>query len=218
MADRGPYAKGRRRREAILESTLEVFSELGSRGASMTAIARKVGISPALLQYYFASREDLLQAVITEWDRDNAVRGEGLTHFAHFVRAINHNMQIPGIIHLYMTCVVEATDPDHPHREFYAERYHKLSPGIVAEVQRQQTAGTLRADLDPDRIARIILATIEGLQIRWLHERDFDLVDEFLYTLEMFGISAPELQTGGLADLDRTESPRSTFSAVQKQA
>jgi len=218
MADRGPYAKGRKRREAILESTLEVFSELGSRGASMTAIARKVGISPALLQYYFASREDLLQAVITEWDRENAVRGEGLTHFAHFVRAIEHNMQIPGVIHLYMTCVVEATDPDHPHREFYAQRYHKLSPGIVAEVQRQQTAGTLRADLDPDRIARIILATIEGLQIRWLHESDFNLVDEFLYMLEMLGITTPELQSGRFGSIDNAGSTESATSEMQKGA
>jgi AcrR family transcriptional regulator len=218
MADRGPYAKGRKRREAILESTLEVFSELGSRGASMTAIARKVGISPALLQYYFASREDLLQAVITEWDRENAVRGEGLTHFAHFVRAIEHNMQIPGVIHLYMSCVVEATDPDHPHREFYTQRYHKLSPGIVAEVQRQQTAGTLRPDLDPERIARIILATIEGLQIRWLHEPNFNLVDEFLYTLEMLGITTPELQVGVLGDLERPDSEDAHASALQRGA
>jgi AcrR family transcriptional regulator len=205
MADRGPYAKGRERRQAILESTLEVFSEVGSRGASMSAVARKVGISPALLQYYFGSREDLLQAVITEWDRENAVRGEGLTHFAHFLRAIHHNMRIPGVIHLYMTCVVEATDPDHPHREFYAERYHNLSPGIVEEVRRQQREGALRQDLDPDRIARILLATIEGLQIRWLHEPDFDLMEEFLYTLEQFGITPPELQSGALADIHVAE-------------
>ncbi|MDQ1513961.1 MAG: hypothetical protein QOC59_1803 [Microbacteriaceae bacterium] len=201
MADRGPYAKGRERRQAILESTLDVFSEVGSRGASMSAIARKVGISPALLQYYFSSREELLQEVISEWDRENAKRGEGLTHFADFLRAIHHNMQIPGIIHLYMTCVVEATDPDHPGREFYTKRYHGLSPGIVEEVRRQQAAGSVRSDVDPNRIARILLATIEGLQIRWLHEPDFDLMEEFLYTLELLGITPPELLTGELADL-----------------
>lgn len=205
MADRGPYAKGRERREAILESTLQVFSELGSRRASMSAIARNVGISPALLQYYFSSREDLLQQVITEWDEENAKRGEGLTHFADWLTAIRHNMQIPGLIHLYMTCVVEATDPDHPHREFYAKRYEGLTPEIVEEIRNQQRAGSVSPEADPERIARILIAAIEGLQIRWLHEPDFDMVEEFLFTLEQFGITPPELLTGELSRDDREQ-------------
>jgi AcrR family transcriptional regulator len=196
MADRGPYAKGRERRQAILESTLEVFSTLGSRRASMSAIARHVGVSPALLQYYFASREDLLQEVITAWDKDNAKRGEGLTHFADWLRGIRHNMQSPGLIHLYMTAVVEATDPDHPNREFYVQRYEGLTPEIVEEIRNQQASGNVDPALDPERIARILLATIEGLQIRWLHRQDFDMVEEFLFTLEQFGIKPPELLTG----------------------
>lgn len=200
MADRGPYAKGRERRQAILDSTLEVFSTVGSRKASMSAIARHVGVSPALLQYYFASREDLLQEVITAWDADNAKRGEGLTHFADWLRGIRHNMQSPGLIHLYMTAVVEATDPDHPHREFYADRYAGLTPEIVQEIRNQQVAGNVDPSADPERIARVLLATIEGLQIRWLHEPDFDMVEEFRYTLEQFGIAPPELLTGELDD------------------
>ena len=200
MADRGPYAKGKERRQAILDSTLEVFSQLGSRRASMTAIARHVGVSPALLQYYFSTREDLLQQVITEWDHDNARRGEGLTHFADWLKAIRHNTRIPGLIHLYMTAVVEATDPDHPHREFYAQRYEGLTPEIVEEIRNQQRSGNVDPGADPARIARILLATIEGLQIRWLHEPDFDMVEEFLFTLEQFGIKPPELLTGELEE------------------
>ena len=207
MADRGPYAKGRERRQAILESTLEVFSTLGSRRASMSAIARHVGVSPALLQYYFSTREDLLQEVITAWDRDNNRRGEGLTHFADFLHAIRHNMQIPGLIHLYMTAVVEATDPDHPNREFYVQRYEGLTPEIVQEVRNQQAAGNVDPEADPERIARILLATIEGLQIRWLHQPDFDMVQEFLYTLEQFGIRPPELLTGELDEVLREITP-----------
>lgn len=207
MADRGPYAKGRERRQAILDSTLEVFSRLGSRKASMSAIARHVGISPALLQYYFSSREDLLQEVISAWDSDNAKRGEGLTHFADWLKAIRHNMKIPGLIHLYMTCVVEATDTDHPHRDFYVRRYDGLTPEIVEEIRNQQRSGTVPAEADPNRIARILLATIEGLQIRWLHEPNFDMVEEFLYTLKQFGISPPELLGGGLSILDLVDDP-----------
>ena len=63
--------------------------------------------------------------------------------------------------------------------------------------------GDVPADADPERIARILLATIEGLQIRWLHEPDFDMVEEFLFTLRQFGISPPELLTGDLAELDQ---------------
>jgi AcrR family transcriptional regulator len=208
MADRGPYAKGRERRVAILRSALDVFSEVGSRSASMSAIARRVGISPALLQYYFASREDLLQAVITEWDADNLMRGEGRSEFSRFLTAIHHNMQIPGLIHLYMTCVVEATDPEHPHREFYVERYARLTPSIVEEIRNQQAQGIMEPDLDPVRVARILLAAIEGLQIRWLHERNFNLMEEFLYTLEQFGIAPPELLAGALTDLGELRSRR----------
>ena len=206
MPDRGPYAKGRERRQTILESTLEVFSALGSRGASMSAIARHVGVSPALLQYYFASREDLLQEVITAWDADNAKRGEGLTHFADWLRGIRHNMEIPGLIQLYMTAVIEATDADHPHRDFYRLRYASLTPEITNEIQNQQRSGNVAADADPERIARVLLAAIEGLQIRWLHEPNFDMVEEFRFTLEQFGIRPPDL------DLVIVDNPVTTAS------
>ena len=206
-SDRGSYAKGRERRQAILESTLQVFSELGSRGASLSAIARNVGISPALLQYYFSSRDELLREVITEWDHENEAAGVGLSHFADWLKAIRHNQQIPGLVHLYMTCVVEATDPDHPHREFYRHRYELLTPEIVEEIRNQQLRGSVPASADAERIARILLATIEGLQIRWLHEPSFDMFDEFLYTLRQFGIVPPELESGVLVEHETAPAP-----------
>jgi AcrR family transcriptional regulator len=196
MADRGPYAKGVARRQEILRSTLDVFATLGSGKASMAAIARHVGVSPALLQYYFSTRDDLLRGVIEEWDRDHARRGEGLTHFADWLQGTRQNMETPGLIHLYMTAVVEATDPEHPARSFYADRYRDLTPTIAAEVARQQELGWVSAELDPERVTRVLLATIEGLQIRWLHEPGFDLAAEFLFAMQAWGIQVPELESG----------------------
>jgi AcrR family transcriptional regulator len=200
MAERGPYSKGRQRREAILESTLTVFSELGSRKASMRAIADDVGISPALLQYYFSSREELLLEVIHKWDMLNAQRGAGMTHFAHWLAAIRHNALVPGIVHLYMTCVIEATDPGHPGRPFYKERYEMLTRKIVGELLLQQRNGTLPPEAEPERIARMLLAASEGIQIRWLHEPDFDMFEEFLFLLKQFDIVIPELQNSETVD------------------
>jgi AcrR family transcriptional regulator len=208
MAERGPYSKGIERREAILESTLNVFSELGSRKASMRAIAKDVGISPALLQYYFSGREELLLEVIHQWDKTNGARGEGMTHFASWLAAIRHNAIVPGVVHLYMTCVMEATDPGHPGRPFYKERYATLTRKIVGELLVQQRNGNVPPDADPERIARILLAVSEGIQIRWLHEPDFDMFEEFLFVLKQFSIVIPELESGELDNAgQRTLSP-----------
>ncbi len=196
MAERGTYAKGRKKRQDIIKATLAAFSELGSRKASMSAIANQAGISPALLQYYFPSRDDLLMAVITEWDAENARRGAGLSHFAHWLKAISYNASIPGLVHLYMTCVAEATDTDHPGREFYRERYARLTRQITAEIRLQQRRGVTPLEADPERIARMLIAGIEGLQIRWLHEPDFDMTEEFLFLLRQFSIVPPELDNG----------------------
>lgn len=199
MAERGPYSKGIERREAILESTLSVFSALGSRKSSMRAIAEDVGISPALLQYYFSSREELLLEVFRQWGKTNGQLSAGMTHFGGWLVAIRHNAVVPGVVHLYMTCVMEATDPEHPGRPFYRERYATLTRRIVAELLVQQRLGHVPADADPERIARILLAVSEGIQIRWLHEPDFDMFEEFLFVLKQFSIVIPEVESGEIA-------------------
>ena len=78
MPGRGPYAKGRERREAILAATLEVFAQSGYRGTSLRAIARELGIGSSLIQHYFDTREELLTEVIKAWDGENARLSAGL--------------------------------------------------------------------------------------------------------------------------------------------
>jgi AcrR family transcriptional regulator len=190
--ERGSYAKGRERRAAILRATLEVFSEQGYRGASMRAIAEQIGVSPTLLQHYFDDREDLLAQVITAWDEENDRRSEGRNFLDHWLRNIQHNVDVPGLIRLYTAFAIEATDPGHRARPYFAERYAKLTGQIVADITRQQSAGWVDADLDAERVARTLIAACEGLQIRWLHEPDFDLMDEFVFVMHQFGLLTPE--------------------------
>lgn len=190
--ERGPYAKGRERREAILKATLEVFSEAGYRGASLRAIARELGISPALLQHYFSTREELLQEVVTAWDAENDRRSAGMTFLAHWLVNIKHNTEIPGLIRLYTALAVEATDPDHAARPYFKVRYSNLTDQIVDDIQAQKAAGLAPQDIDAPRVARLLIAACEGLQIRWLHSPDFDMYDEFVFLLREFGLTPPE--------------------------
>ena len=48
------------RRKAIMDTSLEVFSEYGYESASISMIAKKVGISKGLMYNYFESKEELL--------------------------------------------------------------------------------------------------------------------------------------------------------------
>src|ERR1700754_4744594 len=57
---RGTYAKGRERREAILAAANELFAAQGFRGASLSAIAARVGLSEAGVLHHFPSKEHLL--------------------------------------------------------------------------------------------------------------------------------------------------------------
>ena len=54
------------RRKAIMDTSLEVFSEHGYESASISMIAKKVGISKGLMYNYFESKEDLLITLMTD--------------------------------------------------------------------------------------------------------------------------------------------------------
>jgi TetR/AcrR family transcriptional regulator len=56
IKDQDEDAAGRRR---ILEAALETFSQLGFEGASITEIARRHGVSPPLIHYYFKNKMEL---------------------------------------------------------------------------------------------------------------------------------------------------------------
>ncbi len=54
------------KRALIMKAALEVFAEKTFRGASVSDIAKKAGISKGLLYNYFQSKEELLQKIIIE--------------------------------------------------------------------------------------------------------------------------------------------------------
>jgi AcrR family transcriptional regulator len=58
------------RREAIIETALEIFATHGYHGASISMIAQHAGIAKGLLYNYFDSKEALLKAVVENGFKD----------------------------------------------------------------------------------------------------------------------------------------------------
>ena len=51
------------KREAILQATLEVMAEFGFENAPMSLISKRSKASPGIIYHYFASKDDLVEAV-----------------------------------------------------------------------------------------------------------------------------------------------------------
>jgi AcrR family transcriptional regulator len=51
-----------RRRQDLIEATLDCVAERGLEGATVRAIARRAGVTGGLIRHYFPSKEELLQA------------------------------------------------------------------------------------------------------------------------------------------------------------
>lgn len=210
MGERGLYAIGRKRREAILAATLKVFSQSGYRGTSLRAIAREVGISSSLIQHYFATREELLIELIKAWDAENARLSAGLPPIDSLLSNIQHNMTIPGLVHLDTAFAVEATDPDHPAGPYYDQRCKMRTSNVAADLRLRQQEATAPADLDINDTARLLIATREGLQIRWLHTAHFDMHAKFWTFLATLGLEPYRSHPLKLAAAAAAAAPPST--------
>lgn len=66
MPKRGPYKAGLERQKQILEAARKLLIDEGYHNFSIRKVAKKVGISPGNLQHHFATREELVSAMLDE--------------------------------------------------------------------------------------------------------------------------------------------------------
>ena len=171
------YPKGVARRQEILDRTIEVFATKGSERTSLRAIADAIGVSHAALLHYFASREELLVEVLRE---DERVRGSATDDESEIVSIMIHaaerNVSIPGLVALYSAMLAGSLEPDKTvSRDYFAPRFTRIRRMLVERIADGQRAGTVRADVDPEAMAALVIAASDGLQIQWLLEPEVDI-------------------------------------------
>ncbi|MBN7797587.1 TetR/AcrR family transcriptional regulator [Parahaliea mediterranea] len=66
--------KGRQRRARVLAEAKRILLEEGMDGLALRKVAKQIDIKLGHLQYYFPTRDDLLEAIFREeWERDEAI-------------------------------------------------------------------------------------------------------------------------------------------------
>jgi AcrR family transcriptional regulator len=186
---RGPYAKSEARRAEILRTAHDAFAERGFQGSSLREIAEAVGLSPAGVLHHFSSKEALLAAVLAEKDAESVAQLGG-THGLGVLDALRSvvasNMGQPGLIRLFTTLSAEAINPDHPAHEYFQVRYAAARELLTEGLSQGQRDGDVAAGLDVERASALLLAIMDGLQIQWLLNEEFDMLGAFDAFLETF--------------------------------
>ncbi len=149
-------------REQLLDIALNLFSRQGIANTSLNAIAKEAGVTPAMLHYYFNSREQLLDAMVEE--RFLPLRSKIGTIFAD-------NRDSPVIALTQMVKVLAEL----------AEEYRWFAPLWMQEVIGEMPV--LRTHLQArfgDEKYQATLATIKG----WQQEGKLnnELAPELLFT------------------------------------
>jgi TetR/AcrR family transcriptional regulator len=140
-----------RNSETILEAALEVFSQHGFRGATLDQIAEVAGLSKPNLLYYFASKEAIHIALLSEllvtWlDPLRAMDPEGdpvEELMAYVRRKLELSRDFPRESRLFANEILQG-----------APRIRSAIEGELHELV-QEKASVLRRWMDEGRIARV---------------------------------------------------------------
>jgi len=185
-SQRGSYAKGKAKRQEIVDAALAVFARGGYHSGSLREVAKRVGLTTAGVMHHFASKEELFTEVLRQRDervREAAGDVSETTLLEQTRKVVAYNQSTRGLTSLYTVISAEATDPEHPAHEYFVDRY--AAGRVLAEetIRDALAHGRIDASIDVAVAARLIPAVMDGLQQQWLLDPSFDMAaafDEFL--------------------------------------
>ncbi|CQR66109.1 TetR/AcrR family transcriptional regulator [Streptomyces leeuwenhoekii] len=187
MAKRGPYEKGEAKRTEILHAALEIFAAEGYRGTSLRKVAARCNLSLPGLMHYFDSKEDLLTQVLRMRDETARERQDERTSPESYREIIREGVKTPGLVELFVSMAAAASDPGHPAHEHFSQRYPVLRERVAAFVRERMDEGRMTTVIPPDRLAVLLLAVADGIQLQWLIDRSVDMeqpIDDIMRLLD----------------------------------
>lgn len=163
------------RRREIVKAAMRVFATRGFHNASLVEIAEEVGMTHSGVIHHFGNKQQLLVEVLTYRDDLDVMAFEGhrppkgQAFLEHLIDTAMENSRRPGIVQGYTVLSSESVTEGHPAQTYFRERFVGLREMLV-EALRIVTDAQVD-DEELDNAASAIIATMDGLQVQWLHDR-----------------------------------------------
>jgi AcrR family transcriptional regulator len=192
------------RRQEILTAALEVFAARGYHGASLAAVAERVGLTQQGVLHYFPSKDVLLREVLRLRDELDVrvMTATSNGRLADIERLVAYNATRAGLVQSFTVLSAESVTEDHPAREFFTQRYRQVRSEL-ARLIRAELGDPVPSGVSAADAAALLVAVMDGLQQQWLLEPDSidmpALVAAFNQLLRGSSLSRGSLSRGSLS-------------------
>lgn len=163
---------GEERREQIVKVATDLFAREGFKGATTREIARRAGISEAVIFKHFAKKEELYKAIIDSRCSDNEggprligmLKGksgrEVFTTVAVYL--LEEHQKDPSFMRLLTYSALE----QHPLSELFLKtRAMELLGFLEDKIHELIIEGSMREDVDPALAARAFIGMVDHYSI-----------------------------------------------------
>lgn len=170
--DSARAAAAKKTREALIDAATELFATEGLTGPSLDAICAHAGFTRGAFYVHFKTRDDLIVAVIEKvmggFIDAIIATGEGdadlPTIVGTFAAAVESGA-FPFRGHVRPHQILEACARSEKLHAKYVELLARARARLAATVARGQAAGSVRADVDPDAVAQLLLSVVLGVEV-----------------------------------------------------
>jgi len=175
------YREARRRQ--IVDAAVACFARQGFHRTSMQDIFAASGLSAGAVYGYFASKDDIVAAVADERHALEAAL------FADALAASDLRQGLHDLVHAYFDWLRDPAEQERRRLavQFWAEALsdahlaQRVSRGepfraeLATAIAGAQRSGSFAADLDPDAVARVALAVLQGFVLQQAWEPGVDI-------------------------------------------
>jgi AcrR family transcriptional regulator len=178
--------------ETVLRRAVEVFNRQGYDGTSMGDLARELGVGKSALYHHVPGKEALLaQALDEALDGLTAVldRPTGATAYERLRAAVRDSVRVL-VEHLPAVTLLLRVRGNSEVELAALRRRREIDDRLAALVSAAAAEGSLRADLPPDLVSRLLFGMVNSL-VEWYRPGgpvDADMLADALATLAFEGL------------------------------
>lgn len=168
-----------KRRDELLHAAQRVFAAKGFHAANVADVAADAGVSQGTVYHYFDSKEALLMAVFEAWETSHlrqelarSLQAEPTARGRLTLVASAAGQRLADAVDL-LSAQVEFWShiPRHATiRKGFRRMFAQMATDIGQVIQQGIDDGEFRAG-DAQMIARLLIATYDGLVLQWLADR-----------------------------------------------